>query len=90
MRHFISTTGLNWDSAGFTSRSLNGWVLANSTLSSWKQFYHQPYQCDWKEATQKAIECKQRDSSYQFNGANYAISGHNQRDRNEKEKEQES
>ena len=28
----------------------------NTRISYWKQFYHKPYQCDWREATMKATE----------------------------------
>ena len=28
----------------------------NTRVSYWKQFYHKPYECDWREATQKATE----------------------------------
>ena len=35
------------------------WQQGVST-SAWTQFYHKPYQCDWKEARQKAIERKWR------------------------------
>ena len=90
MRHFISTSNMNWESAGFTSRSLNDWMLAHSTLSSWKQFYHQPYKCDWKEATQKAIERKQKEGTYYHSEVNYAISKHSQGTREEKEEREKS
>ena len=88
MRHFITTNSLNWESAGFTSRTLNGWMLAHSTLSSWKQFYHQPYKYDWKEATKKAIERKQKEGTYHHSEVNYAISGHNQGTREEEKGEE--
>ena len=55
-RSFSMTSSLDWNTAGYTSRGLNAWMLAHSSLSSWKQYYHIPYKNDWKEATNKAIE----------------------------------
>lgn len=65
-RSFIKTTDLDYNSAGFTARNLNGWILAHSTLNSWKQFYHAPYKNDWAEATQKAIERKIKEEGKDF------------------------
>lgn len=28
----------------------------NARAIHWTQFYHKPYQCDWREARRKAIE----------------------------------
>ena len=73
-RSFSLTTDLDYYSAGMTSRNLNGWMLAHSTLSAWKQFYHQPYKNDWKEATQKAIERKNKEEGRNFTTvADYAV-----------------
>lgn len=60
-RSFKFGSSLNYGEAGYTSRTLSSYALKNSSLSSWKQFYHQPYKLDYKEATQKAIERKNKD-----------------------------
>lgn len=71
-RAFTMTTDMDWNSAGYTSRGLNGWVLAHSTLDSWKQFYHKPYAFDWAEASNKAIERYSKETGY-WENKNYAI-----------------
>lgn len=32
----------------------------STSVWAWTQFYHKPYQCDWNEAHQKAVERKLR------------------------------
>ena len=85
-RAFTMTTDMDWNSAGYTSRGLNGWVLAHSTLDSWKQFYHKPYAFDWAEASNKAIERYNKETGY-WENKNYAI---NQNINNSYKKDQKS
>lgn len=47
---------------GFTAAGIKKSELQNASISSWTQFYHQPYQCDMAEARQKAIERKYKDA----------------------------
>ena len=35
-------------------------ALKNTTISSWTQFYHKPYQADWQQAHNKAVDRKWR------------------------------
>lgn len=65
-RGLTMTSNMDYGSAGMTSRNLNGWMLAHSTLSSWIQFYHKPYQCDWTEATKLAVERKAKEEGKSF------------------------
>lgn len=46
------------DDGGFTTRSWNKAEAKQTSISSWTQFYHKPYECDWAEARQKAKERK--------------------------------
>lgn len=55
-RNFIFASSLDYNAAGMVSRNLSEYMLKHATLSSWKQFYHKPYQTDWGEATEKAVE----------------------------------
>lgn len=50
---------------GIQSRTWIPWdeskeALKNTTVHSWTHFYHKPYQFDWLEAHNKAIERKWR------------------------------
>ena len=65
-RSFTMTTNMDYSSAGMTSRNLNAYMLAHSTLGSWVQFYHKPYANDWNEATVKAIERKAKEEGKMF------------------------
>lgn len=65
-RSFSPTSNMDYGSSGMTSRNLNAYMLSHSTLGSWVQFYHKPYQCDWAEATQKAIERKRKEEGKDF------------------------
>lgn len=65
-RSFSKSNNMEYDQAGYTSRNLNAYVLAHSTLNSWIQFYHQPYKCDWNEATVKAIERKEKEEGRSY------------------------
>ena len=65
-RSFTKSNNMDYSQAGYTSRNLNGYILAHSTLGSWIQFYHQPYKCDWNEAMIKAIERKEKEEGKTF------------------------
>ena len=48
---------------GINSRTWIPWdeskeALKNMTISSWTQFYHKPYQTDWQQAHDKAVNRK--------------------------------
>lgn len=48
---------------GIHSRTWIPWdeskeALKNTTISSWTQFYHKPYQTDWQQAHDKAVNRK--------------------------------
>lgn len=48
------------DDGGFTMSSWKKIEEKQLSISAWTQFYHKPYECDWKEARQKAIDRKWR------------------------------
>lgn len=65
-KNVVSRSELDYYNAGFASRGLTNWMLSHSTLSSWKQFFHKPYQADYDEATIKARERYTLETGYKF------------------------
>lgn len=65
-KNVVSRSELDYYNAGFATRGLTNWMLSHSSLSSWKQFYHKPYQTDYEEATIKARERYTLETGYKF------------------------